>query len=240
MENNEERTDDCSDGDGESDKDNNKDTNEEKAKSIDGDDKEYDSEETEEDAESNEEGEESSDVSDEIEVDSNVDEISQTTESDVLTELSEQAMCYASTDRESHNTDVEKTINTYVKKIYRQVKFLSENGKEWREPNFIVHAHEIRSQATEICEYLWKSLGKLKNLNIICILFTSAIIHLQQNKSMFTKGKSPENPTFKQKIMFWKTYQGSVKKEINRLRQVSVSQFRQLFFKGKLNNMIRA
>ena len=57
---------------------------------------------------------------------------------------------------------------------------------------------------------------------------------------MFTKGKSPENPTFKQKIMFWKTYQGSVKKEINRLRQVSVSQFRQLFFKGKLNDMIRA
>ena len=48
-------------------------------------------------------------------------------------------------------------------------------------------------------------------------------------------GKVPEHPSPKEKIMFWKTYRGYIKKEINRMRHVAVSQFKQLFFKGKDN-----
>ena len=47
------------------------------------------------------------------------------------------------------------------------------------------------------------------------------------------KGKQPDNPSVEQKIMFWKAYRGYIKRELNRMRQVSVSQFRQLLFKGK-------
>ena len=46
------------------------------------------------------------------------------------------------------------------------------------------------------------------------------------------QGKTPDNPSVKQKIMFWKAYRAYIKSEINRMRQVAVSQFRQLFFKG--------
>ena len=33
--------------------------------------------------------------------------------------------------------------------------------------------------------------------------------------------------------MFWKAYRKYIKSEINRMRQVSVSQFKQIFFKGE-------
>ena len=50
---------------------------------------------------------------------------------------------------------------------------------------------------------------------------------------MLCIGKQPESPSLKQKIMFWKGYRSYIKNEINRLRHVAVSQFRQLLFKGK-------
>ena len=81
------------------------------------------------------------------------------TESGTLTQMSLQADLYQSDEQEELSTDTLKTMQGYLKKIYRGAKFLSDKGKKFTEPNFVVPYGE-RSQTVEICDYLWKSLGK--------------------------------------------------------------------------------
>ena len=98
------------------------------------------------------------DGSDEVEVDDS-DEISMMTESVTLCQMNLQEEYYKSDEKEELKMDTLKTIQTYVKKIYRQAKFLSDTGNNFKEPNF-VNTTGLRPQSVEICEYLWKSLGK--------------------------------------------------------------------------------
>ena len=88
------------------------------------------------------------------------DSFSQTTETEVLTEFETQKALYDGVEKETYKKDTEKTIQRYMKKVFRQVKFLTDSGKEFKEPNFVAHVHGIKSQAVQICEYLWSSLGK--------------------------------------------------------------------------------
>ena len=80
-----------------------------------------------------------------------------------MSQLSLQKDLYESDEQEELKVDTLKTIQSYIKKIYRGAKFLSDTGKMYKEPNF-VSINGQRSQSVEICEYLWKSLGKKKNL----------------------------------------------------------------------------
>ena len=89
----------------------------------------------------------------------NNDEISVITESGTLSNLTLQADLYHSDEQEEFNVDTLKTMQSYLKKIYRGAKFLSDTGKKFKEPNFVV-SHAERSQAVQICDYLWYSLGK--------------------------------------------------------------------------------
>ena len=86
--------------------------------------------------------------------------VSETSESEILTSLAQQDDYYNCAEKEIHSEDTEKTIQKYLKKIYRNVKFLSESGKEFKEPSFVSHPHGKKVQAVDICEYLWKCLGK--------------------------------------------------------------------------------
>ena len=96
-------------------------------------------------------------ISIEIDVDDSTDVMSETTESEVLSALVEQSEYYENLDAEITKKDTEKTLQSYLKKIFRQVKFLTESGKNYREPNFVQHVHGQKSQSAELCEYLWKN-----------------------------------------------------------------------------------
>ena len=87
------------------------------------------------------------------------DDMSVITESGTLTQMSLQADLYQSDEQEEFKVDTLRTMQTYIKKIYRGAKFLSDTGKNYKEPNFVV-PYGQRSQSVEICDYLWKSLGK--------------------------------------------------------------------------------
>ena len=106
-------------------------------------------------------------ISIEIDVNDSTDVMSETTESEVLSALVEQSEYYENLDAEITKKDTEKTLQSYLKKIFRQVKFLTESGKNYREPNFVQHVHGQKSQSAELCEYLWKKLGKTPHSNYI-------------------------------------------------------------------------
>ena len=89
----------------------------------------------------------------------NDDNISVITESATVNLLTQQADYYESDEKEELKMDTLKTIQTYLKKIFRQAKFLSDRGSNFNKPNFVIQNGE-KSQTVEICEYLWKSLGK--------------------------------------------------------------------------------
>ncbi len=81
------------------------------------------------------------------------------TENETLSQLSLQSDLYQSDEQEELSTDTLKTIQGYLKKVYRGAKFLSDKGKMFTEPNFVVVCGE-QSQTVQICDYLWKCLGK--------------------------------------------------------------------------------
>ena len=89
----------------------------------------------------------------------NNDDISVITESATVNLLTIQAEYYDSDEKETLKMDTLKTIQTYLKKIFRQAKFLSDTGTNFNKPNFVLQ-NGVKSQSVEICEYLWKSLGK--------------------------------------------------------------------------------
>lgn len=96
----------------------------------------------------------------EINVDDNSAVLSETSDTDILSSLVDQSEYYETLEPEVKTKDSEKTMQSYLKKIFRQVKFLTDSGKNYREPNFIQHVHGQSSQAVELCTYLWGKLGK--------------------------------------------------------------------------------
>ena len=100
-------------------------------------------------------------------MDDSTDVMSETTESEVLYALVEQSEYYENLDAEITKKDTEKTLQSYLVKIFRQFKFLTESGKNYREPNFVQHVYGQKSQSAELYEYLWKNLGKTSHSNYI-------------------------------------------------------------------------
>ena len=82
-----------------------------------------------------------------------------TTESLLLNQIKMQSEYYQSNEQEEMKEDTWNTMKKYIKKIYSHAKFLSDTGKSFKEPNFVV-TDGVRSQSVEICEILWKKLGK--------------------------------------------------------------------------------
>ena len=93
-------------------------------------------------------------------LDNTNDVVSTTTESEAIITLANQSDLYSNPNKEEVKPDTEKTLQRYIKKIFRQVKFLTDVGRDYNEPNFVNSMTE-KSQSAEICEYLWKSLGML-------------------------------------------------------------------------------
>ena len=94
------------------------------------------------------------------------DLVSTTTESEAIISLANQSDLYSNPHQEEVKPDTEKTLQRYIKKIFRQVKFLTDVGREYNEPNFVNTMIE-KSQSAEICEYLWKSLGMFTIIDLI-------------------------------------------------------------------------
>lgn len=99
----------------------------------------------------------------------NHDDISVITESATVNLINMQAEYYSNEEKEPLKMDTLKTIQTYLKKIFRQAKFLSDTGDNFNKPNFVTQ-NGIKSQSVEICEYLWKSLGKILNIYAYVVL----------------------------------------------------------------------
>ena len=89
------------------------------------------------------------------------DDVSVITESVTINQLGQQADLYESEEQEELNLDTLRTMKRYLKKIYRGAKFLSDSGKNYKEPNFILLQGQEQLQLVQICEFLWKSLGKI-------------------------------------------------------------------------------
>ena len=89
------------------------------------------------------------------------DDLSVITELVTITQLGLQADLYESEEQEELNLDTLRTMKRYLKKIYRGAKFLSDSGKNYKEPNFILLQGQEQLQSVQICEFLWKSLGKI-------------------------------------------------------------------------------
>ena len=89
------------------------------------------------------------------------DDVSVITESVTINQLGQQADLYESEEQEELNLDTLRTMKRYLKKIYRGAKFLSDSGKNYKEPNFILLQGQEQLQSVQICEFLWKSLGKI-------------------------------------------------------------------------------
>ena len=98
--------------------------------------------------------------------DGNEDVCSETTHSEILSELAEQDTIYVGGDREDKHKETEKSIQRYLKKNYRNLKFFSDNKMNYDEPNFVYSSNGEKQQSVQICDYLLKNLGKL----IICII----------------------------------------------------------------------
>ena len=99
----------------------------------------------------------------------NHDDISVITESATVNLINLQAEYYNSDEKETLKMDTLKTIQTYLKKIFRQANFLSDSGENFNKPNFVTQ-NGPKSQSVEICEYLWKSLGKILNIYACTLL----------------------------------------------------------------------
>ena len=118
----------------------------------------------------------------------NHDDISVITESATVNLINLQAEYFESDEREDLKKDTLKTTQTHLKKIFRQAKFLSDTGNNFNKPNFVTQSG-IKSQSVEICEYLWKSLGKILNTYAIILLYLFKHTHcltlfLKQEKNL--------------------------------------------------------
>ena len=66
------------------------------------------------------------------------EDISVITESATVNLLNVQAEIYDSGEKEELKVDTLKTIQTYLKKIFWQAKFLSDTGDNFKRPNFVI------------------------------------------------------------------------------------------------------
>lgn len=87
--------------------------------------------------------------------------------SEVLRQYKLQEKLYASNNTGLVCTDTVKRVRDYVgNQTYRHVKFTSETGKEFDEPDFVGGMKTLSSggtakiQCIEICQYLMKKIGK--------------------------------------------------------------------------------
>lgn len=123
-----------------------------------------------------------------------------------------QDMYYALDFHERPSEDDRSAIKRHVKKIYRNVKFFSDNHHEFDEPNFAYAMSsapngadsELKKQTVQIAEILMKSKEPCRTFNL------------------------------QSKIFWWKGYRDLVRKEFNRLRQAEVRGFLQRFVHGKI------
>ena len=105
----------------------------------------------------------------------NHDDISVITESATVNLINLQSEYYEGDEKEDLKMDTLKTIQTYLKKIFRQAKFLSDIGNNFNKPNFVTQ-NGTKSQSVEICEYLWKSLGKkLKYMSLFNFIYSNVL-----------------------------------------------------------------
>ena len=97
------------------------------------------------------------------------------TESATVNLINLQSEYYEGDEKEDLKMDTLKTIQTYLKKIFREAKFLSDIGNNFNKPNFVTQ-NGTKSQSVEICEYLWKSLGKkLKYMSLFYFIYSNVL-----------------------------------------------------------------
>ena len=78
---------------------------------------------------------------------------------DTLDQLSKQEDVYESGNKEKLCKDGERTMQRYLRQLFRMVKFLSDSDKEFKQPNFVSNRTQ-KKQTVTICEWLLEKIGK--------------------------------------------------------------------------------
>ena len=129
--------------------------------------------------------------------DGNEDVCSDTTHSEILSELAEQDTIYVGGDHEHKHKETEKSIQRYLKKNYRNLKFFSDTKINYDEPNFVYSSNRQKQQSVQICEYLLKNLGNfyfndlyLPSVIRYLTFINFFIFKYNRKRTMFSKRKN--------------------------------------------------
>lgn len=79
---------------------------------------------------------------------------------DTITRMTQQDDLYNNGPSERECADTKESIQRYLRRIFRQVKFPTDNGKAFKEPNF-VGDKDNESQTIQICNWILKHIGKI-------------------------------------------------------------------------------
>ena len=84
-----------------------------------------------------------------------------------LEDSERQREIYASSVKEEMDTGTKNTIQRYLKKVYRQIKFLSDNRAAFTEPDFVQMKRRgfdgimRESQTVQICDWILENIGMI-------------------------------------------------------------------------------
>ena len=65
---------------------------------------------------------------------------------------------YERGESEKRHPDTVRCVKSYLKKVYRQVKFFSDSQENFQQPNFV--QKDMETQTVQICNWILKQLGK--------------------------------------------------------------------------------
>ena len=84
-----------------------------------------------------------------------------------LEDSERQREIYASSVKEETDGETKNTIQRYLKKVYRQIKFLSDNRAMFAEPDFVQMKRRgfdgimRESQTVQICDWILENIGMI-------------------------------------------------------------------------------
>ena len=120
---------------------------------------------------------------------------------------------YDNEEREEPTLDDIKCVKRYVKQIYRNVKFPSDNTYDFNKPCFVYQIVDPMGTKKD-----WPQTITIANM-------------------LMSEKESGRKFSLKSKIYWWKGYREVVRKEFNRLRQAEIRAFQSRFVDGMLIQM---
>ena len=153
-----------------------------------------------------------------------------------------QEQLYASNNTGLVCNDTVKRVRDYIgNQTYRHVKFSSEVGKDFDEPDFVggvknlSNGGSVKIQCVEICQYLMKKIGKSYHRFLLLLLIERSNFYCFCYNVLEGEGGKTEF-SLSEKILFWKRYHNIVKTKLQSKRNGNIRQMKERFMDGKIYN----